>query len=296
MPDSGPQSVADRTRGILTNVHPRRNADLIPIPEDIMESRGDFVNKDANGNPEGLKIVRVENPDGWDALVGTTPNDVRRQNSSPLLITRPSFVDDMPFVNGPPAPSPNDPLLAKIPQPQIPLLKTVKAAMHGFPATTAGKPIFYGYAWIKNGNLTTLGPRVPFQVANGQGIRVAWADPPNDAEGVALFLSEPGTSSATSSGPMHEQERLLFSEYQLNTRELTGPYRMGRLAPTANETMLIAPTSPADAELRNNYVTLDPGGYVADGDYHFYVGVAGGGGESLATLVYHVTVPDDLLG
>lgn len=281
--------------GILTDTHPRLNGDLIPTPEDILEGRGDFVHEDANGNFEGLKIVRVEHPDGWDVLVGESANETRRQNSSPLLITRPSFVNDHAFVNGPPAPSSNDPLLAKIPQPQTPLLKVVKAAVHGFPATTAQKPMWYGYAWVKNGNLTLLSPRVPFQVAQGQGLKVVWADPPSGVEGVALFLSEPGTSSATNSGPMREQERLLFTQYQLSTRELTGPYRMGRLAPVTNEATLPAPTPPPDTEVRNSYVTLEPGGYVADGDYHFYIGVASSGGETVPTLVYHVTVPDDLL-
>lgn len=242
MPDSGPQNVADHTKGTLTNVRPRRNGDLIPKPEDSMEGKGDFVNKDAEGNPEGLKIVRVENPDSWDVLVGTT-SDVRQQNSSPLLITRPSFVDDQPFVNGPPAPSPNDELLAKIPQAQAPLLKAVKVDMHGFLPTTPESPLWYGYCWVFNGNITTLSPLVPFQIAHGQGIEVGWADPSGEVQGVAIFLSEPGTSSATGAGPMREQARLLFSAYNLKTYKLNGPYRMGRLAPAFNETALPAPAT-----------------------------------------------------
>lgn len=300
MPDSGPRTVADHAKGILTNVRPRRNGDLIPRPENSMENgRGDFVNKDAEGNPEGLKIVRVENPDGWDVLVGTT-SDVRRQNSAPLLITRPSFVDDRPLVNGPPAPSPNDELLARIPQAQTPLLKVVKAAIHGFPGTTPEKPMWYENCWIKNGNLTTPSPPVPFQVANGQGVTVTWEDPPPGVDGVALFFSEPGTSSATSPGPMREQERLFFATYKLSSRELSGPYRNGRLAPTFNETMFSAPTPPPDTEIQNdNYVVFKPGGYLVNGEYHFYLTLADsqgqGQGETPASLVYHVEVTNSTL-
>lgn len=293
MPESGPRSIANRVEGTLSGVHPRRNGDLVPLMDDVMEQRGDFVHKDASGNPEGLKIVRVENPDGWDALVGTSSGAELQQNSAPLLITRPSFVDDQPFVNGPPAPGPNDSLAAKIPQAQTPLLKVVKAAIHGYPGTTAQKPMWYQYCWIKNGNLTLPSPPVPFQIGNGQGVTVGWADPSSTVDGVALFLSEPGTSSATSPGPMREQERLFFSSYKLKTRDLSGPYRNGRLAPTTNETLLSAPALPPDAE-NGTGVTLEQGGYVVVSDYHFYVSVATPQGESGATLVRHFSL--DALG
>lgn len=287
MPDSGPQSVADRTRGILTNVHPRRNGDLIPIPEDVMENRGDFVNIDASGNPEGLKIVRIENPDGWDALVGTTPNDTRQQNSSPLLITRPSFADDMPFVNGPPAPSPNDPLLAKIPQAQIPLLKAIKADMVGFPGTTPQKPLWYAYGWYNYARRTGPGPPVPFQVAQGQGVRVAWEKPPSNVEGVTLYVSEPGTTTATNPGILREQWTLLFNQYKLNTYDLTR-YINGPPAPGINLSYLFPPSPPI--------VRIQPGGWTIGGEYHFYATQATPEGETLPSNAYNITIPSYVTG
>lgn len=283
MPENSPKSVPDRVaKGTRSNVHPvGMDGNLAPTPEDIMQRRGDFVKKDAAGNPEGLKIVRVENPDAWDVLIGGS-SAVTRQNSAPLLLTRPSFVQDRALVNGPPPPSPRDPLLARIPKPQTPLLKVVKAEIHGYPQTTPEKPMWYGYCWIKNDNLTLLGPVVPFELGQGQGVSVGWDDPPPDADGVALFLSEPGTSSDTNPGPMREQRRLLFSSYKLKTYPLSGPYRNGRLAPTQNETMLPAPVG--------NYVTVEQGGNLVAGDYHFYVGVATALGETLATPSNHIQV------
>lgn len=247
MPEIRPSKEADRRLHAFDNARPRKGGDVINAPDDLLEGAGDMVVLDKYGNPVGaanspaFELVSPETPDGWYPYLGTAPQGVNsptKQADSPLPIGRHSWMGSQPIIPGDLPPS----LLvaAKLARPEAPILVAEPVGTEGYTAASATSPFFVELSYMKNGRHGPLSPAtvVP-PVANGQSIRVYLPDQiPKDVDHVGIWLTEPGTSTASTPGRFRLQREVEVSQFNPKTYDLTGPYRMGKLVPDTNETQL----------------------------------------------------------
>lgn len=258
MPESSIRTAIDRTLGTMIGTHPDGDGNITLLPDDVLYGDGKFL-LDQTGQLDGrLQIKKVENPDGWDVLVGTDANSTTVQNSAPIALPKPTQWDfNQPLISGRPAPSAGDPLLALIPEPEKPRLTKSKADKAGYPEYTATNPCFLFISLFRGAGSTELSPPSPaFTVGNGQSIRVHLPDKiQTGATHIGLWLPEPGTTTVNSVGTVWLQYLLDVRVYKTGTYEMTGPFRKLRGAPTHNETELSIPPPPAVQQQHTNQPT-----------------------------------------
>lgn len=227
MPQAQDLTPADRQKGVLVNMHPRLNGDVIQTPDDVLEGLGNFIGEDPDGNPTGWTIGRTPVPDGRHLYVGPTADRCTRQTGgNPLPHARPSSLVDYTIINGGPTPKADDPGLARIPKPGKVILKAKKAAgSKGYPASTPSSPHWYAWARIKEGNVGAMSPAVPFHLDTGQNFRVLLPIPDDDTDRIALLMSEPGKSRPDRPGLMFVQREISLSRNLLPYYDLSGPFR-----------------------------------------------------------------------
>lgn len=272
MPIVDAKTPADRDKGDLVNAHPDLDGTLTLAPEDVMKGVGNFLDYDELGNPRGWRLASPETVDEWDVYIGLTPDSVSRQNTAGLSVNR-SFIVNQPIVPGHPPPTRAHAL--KIPDPLAPLVTSVPSDIPGFAASTPSSPYWMAFSWIRNGRHTLLSNATPFQVGQGQGIRVFLPDSHVEgADGIGVWLTRAGTSTVDAPGVFHLQRELPFTQFQNISYDLPGPFRSLRLAPTRNETTLGKPIPPRFSRRLDNR----PGNI---GAYYFYATFTHGTGESL---------------
>ena len=248
MPKVSDNTIPDREQGTRVNTHPREGGEIILTPDDLLEGSGDFVNVDAEGNPMDWTLGQTEIPDGRHVYVGKNPDDLVRQTHAPLDILQPTYVvDDEISLIGPRPPDRNAPYLAKVARPLTPKLKVKASTKAGYPASSARSPLWFATSWVKDGQFVGRSPAIPFQIGQGQRIRVLLpTDPPEGIHKVALLLSIPGQSTTRDPGPMYVQRIVDLDHYDLPYYDLRGPFRKKKKLKvgTANETKLNKPGRP----------------------------------------------------
>ncbi len=247
----------DRFVAQRVDTHPRNNGDMILMPDDVLEGIGNFLAYDPNGNPIGWALGRTPLPDGRHVYVGLAPDECTRQTHKPLdYLTRSSHLVDYQITEGPAAPTPDDPLLLRVPRPEAPRIKVLDAPGHnGFPASTATSPHFVAYAYIKDDKLGAPSPVVPFDLEQGQGFRFYLPDSvPEDIHEIAILMPEPGSSRPTEPGPLKVQRKIDLRSYFLPYFDLNGPYHnLGRIAPATDPTKLPTPRRPEAKIVAGHY-------------------------------------------
>lgn len=253
MPENYPRSDADRAQQLYINTRLRKGGQVTLLPEDLLEGGGDLLEIDSQGRPLGadgtpvLLLVGPENPDGWHPYLGTAAEGVNgptKQTSSERPINRNSWMGNQPMIRGDLPPS--DLAAARIERPEAPLLVADSAGIEGFAASTETFPYFAFYTFVRNARHSPLSPAtlVP-PVANGQSIRVTLpTDIPVGVTGVGIWLTEPGSSTATTPGRAYLQHEVDVSRYNPGIYELTGPFRFEKAAPAKNETLLPIAAKP----------------------------------------------------
>lgn len=244
MPEPKPNNYIDREQHTHTNTFMRADGTVILLPKDLFEGKGDFINRDRDGNPDGWTIGDVEIANGWFPYLGTAPEGVdgpTQQSFSSLALER-NFLCNQPRIQGDPAPSART--AAKINQPAAPILIAEPAGIEGFAATTTDKPFLIRYYGITASGARTL-PSLPTlvpQVSTGQSIRVILPRTiPDTWVAVGIELSEPGTSTSTVPGRYYLQREVPISATYSGSYDLTGPFRSLKPSPTTNETKLPVP-------------------------------------------------------
>lgn len=271
MPEIKPNSVIDRTRHTLNDVHMRKDASLILMPRDLTEGAGNFIELDKDNNPlaaDGsalFEIGRIENSTGWAPYVGTAPEGVdgpTKQVASDYDISRNGWLGNQLLIQGALPPGPL--AAAKLPRPLAPLLVAEPVGIEGYPASPETSPLFVAITFVVNGKHGLLSPftLVP-SLENGQCIRVKlYEQIPAGVTHLGVWLTEPGSSTPSNPGPAWLQREVAVGRYNPGFYDLTGPFRHEKSAPTRNETA-IAPSSTAPQLFFNNSKgNCRPGSYV----------------------------------
>lgn len=255
MPESKPNNAQDRAQHSYTDTFFRKDATVILAPEDRLEGAGDMSVLDRNRNPLGadgtaaFEIKQTETQrDGWSPYLGTATQGVdgpSRQVASDLPIARSSWMANQPRINSDLPPGLR--AAAALPRPLAPILVAESAGVEGYAAAPDDKPFFIAATFIRNHLHSRLSPYmlVP-AVETGQSITayLPTSNIPERVDGIGVWLTEPGTSIPNSPGPIYLQREVDISSYNPGIYDLTGPYRLDKRAPLANETVLPPPEAP----------------------------------------------------
>lgn len=273
MPEVSLKSLEDRAaKGVLTNTHPRLTedglADVILLPEDLMEGAGNFLETDAHGNPRGFVLGQPPKITGRYPYVGTDPGRVTRQTDTPVDPAQTSFAVRI-LTEGAPPPE----LLggSVLPRPAKPLLLTTKATVAGFPASSPQHPYWATYTDVRLGRDTPFAPAVKLPpVAQGQSLRLKLPETvPVGVTHRRIWITHPGQSSSSEPAQMRAQILVRASIFEV---ELNGPYVYSTLRPLG--TGLPAPGKPVGQFRRERK-------YARAGTYRFYAVAANASGTSL---------------
>lgn len=229
MPQAKRNNAADTARGSNQNTWPRRNedgtADVILLPDDLLEGAGNLADINQDGQPDGIPIVPTSQPDARDLYVGTRADQTTRQNPSPLPIEQSSYLVNHPIVETDPPPGPGV-LTAKIVPPGKPTIKLEAVTRAGFPEATPESPLWIAFGYRQGEARGTIGPPASFTGGQGQSYRVTLPDSnPPTATGLDIYVTEPGTSSASTPGPFHLQATVDLFSHAAPTFDLLGPYK-----------------------------------------------------------------------
>lgn len=232
MPQSKRISAADTARGTNIDTWPRlttSGADVVLLPEELMFGAGNFVDPGMDGQVDGITVVRAEQPEFRHAYIGTRPDATTRQNPSPVPIEQSTYLVNHQLVPGDSPPGP-DSLLPRIAAPGPPTVRLVSADKTGYPEATPDSPLWLAFGYSQGGIAGTArrsapGPGVAFTGGQGQCYRVSIPEdiPPN-ITGLDIWMSEPGTSSATVAGPYRLQATVDLLTYSAKTYDLVGAY------------------------------------------------------------------------
>lgn len=238
MPEVARTTVKDVSDGILDNMHPRLDseargpgrgpgrepgAEVILEPDDILESKGNFLNVGADGNPEGFTLGQLPKVAAHDAFVGNLPAKTTRQNTVPIPVHETGLLMNGPLASG--DPEPEQLLVASLPKPERPTIRKRPASVAGYPVSTLASPFWMAFSYFRNGKHTPLSqPTLLPPLGQGQSFKVKLPDSiPLGATHIGVWLSQPGTSTASTPGQMRLQKILEFSKYP-GLVEFTGPY------------------------------------------------------------------------
>lgn len=226
MPVTGVFTPADWYRGVLDqSVSFDLEGRLFLTPEDLIEN-GDFTKFSSAGDPLHWLVDGPGEPDGWNVYVGKTPNNMTKQNSTPLPMSRSSFVVSQPLIFGDPFPQANKAGLAP---PRQPYATVVPASLAGY----AGGTYRLALTWVRNNLHTPLSPYVQFSIGQGNGIRAFLpTTAPAGVDGIGIWLS------FTNGTDLRLQRVVPVGDA---TYDLTGPFRWDRSAPRFNETFIPPP-------------------------------------------------------
>lgn len=271
MPEIKPDSVADRTRHTLGDVHMRKDASLILMPRDLTEGAGNFIELNKDNNPlaaDGsalFKIGRTENSTGWAPYVGTAPQGVdgpTRQVASDYDISRNGWLGNQPLIQGALPPGPL--AAAKLPRPLAPLLVAEPVGIEGYAASPETSPLFVAITFIVNGKHSLISPftLVP-PLENGQCIRVhLYEEIPAGVTHVGVWLTVPGSSTPSNPGAAWLQREIAVEHHNPVFYDLTGPFRHEKAEPTRNETTIAPPSTAPQLSFNNSTGICRPGAYV----------------------------------
>lgn len=242
MPEVSLKTVADRGNGVLVNMHPRfteSGTEVILTPDDLTEGKGNFLNVDAEGNPEGFKLAKLPRVVSHEAFLGTVRDKTTKQVALP--VHEPSYLVNGPIATG--DDEPDDLLETSLPKPTPPTIKLRPASVAGYPASTDDHPYYLGITGFRGGRHTPLSPLVKLPpLEQGQCFRVTIPDNmPVGTTHIGWWLSQPGLSSPSQSGQMRLQKLTVVGAF-VGEMEFTGPYVYSTVS--AEGTQLSAPSTP----------------------------------------------------
>lgn len=272
MPEVKIDTSAGRAEGELSDMHPDLDGGLGLMPQDILKGAGNFLVIDAEKNPQGLKLGQPPRLVSRKLLMGTSPDGVTQQNTSPISVAETSYVMNGPLVDG--EVPPDVLMVGAIAQPEAPTIQAISAEKAGLPASTPEKPYWITYSFMRGTGHSALAPaiKVPL-VAEGQSLRLTLPDKaPVGTTHIGVWLSQPGTSTASTIGQMRLQATYQFSAYGGHEVEITGSFKYD--TNRSGQTSLGVP-GPPDFQHQS---TRNP---LRTGTYFFAITAANSGGESL---------------
>lgn len=242
MPRVAPRTTRDRWLHLLGGAEPDLEGDVSLAPSNkFLNWR--FEDLDEDNDPDGLRVVMPEMPDGFwvyasfvpAAGVDADPGPLSAQNTEAIDIDEDSWTQNTQWISGQ-APT-SQAFAAKIAPPGAPTLEVVAAAKTGFKAGTYK----LSYTWIKKTRHTQLAPPIDLAVGQGQGIRIFLPDdPPEGATHIGIWVSAPdgGFRSLRLQKVMNVRHGIKDSIF------LPGPWIAKRKGPEKNETGKPAPRTP----------------------------------------------------
>lgn len=216
---------AGRAAGVNVSTWTRLNGDGILLPDDLLEGAGNLSDINQDGQPDQIEIVSVDQPDTRNVLIGSQADTVTRQNPSGLPIEQSSYLVNHPLVAGD---LPSTGMTARMAPPGKPTIKLEPASKAGYPEATPERPFWLAFGYRKGNERSPMGPPVSFTGGQGQSYRVTLPqDNPETVTGLDIYMTEPGTSTASRPGTFRIQATLDLLDYAAPTYDLIGPFLYG---------------------------------------------------------------------
>lgn len=243
MPEIRTDTPASRGQGEFDGMHPRLVEDgveVILLPDDLAEGKGNFLRVDADGNPEGFELFQLPRIASHDIFMGPT-SKTTQQNTVPIPVHEPGYLVNGPLATG--DDEPDELLIASLPKPSSPTIKVRPAEVAGYPASTEDNPYWLAVTGFKDGKHSLLSTPVKLPpLGQGQCFKVAIPD--NMAVGtthIGWWLSTPGQSTPSQPGQFRIQKLTHIGDF-FGEIEFRGPYIYATERATGTE--IATPASP----------------------------------------------------